>query len=1609
MTSKTKHIDYNELDNLPSRNDFIDKELNDQIKEDIKDRKNVYFMPNTVEESTRYSKGVNKYIVYIIGVLGDGTRAMVTLENIEVYFDTLVEDCETAEGLKANMQTNFQKKGIYYTKVEIVKGYKQNEFSTKPSDWIRFHFNNLKDRHDAILYVHKLDRPGWDGVVDGYQEKRKTANDDDGGFIHNFYFPKIARERAFNTCGWNRLPAECYSFTKLGSNNHPSTNCDYCFYVDVGNYLPASDQEMKEYYWAARDKTLNMTWDIETYTHSDQSGAPPTPEDTNWDVFMICMTFHWFYTSDALIKVCLVDKMTAGTNDLNEYVFYDDEEIEEEAHKLLKKHKIGHKVTIDEEPVLLDKFRKQTKEKQSICNYIIECGNERNILMAFTRIIKRMSPDMITAFNGGGFDWPMVREKLRRYSLLTTFKKSISTFPLNIYTTKSGHTGGDTEDKIYKYSWSNERVKISAEEMLTMLRLNIPGILDTDCMIVFKQMYPRSEVKNQYSLNFFLKKNKLKGKQDLPYKTMFKFYKQALDVTERKKEVAIEVTDAIITKMLTLGKDPNEIQTIVNAKRDEIVERKMQDLYLQVRKNMAEVAKYCVVDAFRCQQLYNIRAIVSEKREIGNGAYVPLFAAFYRAGGMKVRHIVGNACYNYDKVADCKIMFSNARPSNKKVKFPGAWVFPPKKGLNTKRPVVGLDFASLYPSLMMCYNLSPEKSIEDRPGAKKMVEELEQTGYILHRIDFVAEVTDDNAPDCGSHFPVGGWTVRHSNVHNPGDKVDFIVNGVPHKRQGEEPLPGEMMGIFPSTELKLYNERRVMKKRFVALDRLIERMEVIVAENEKIGNYPYDYSSITEADLEKTGYTREQLLNELTRDTILDEIIFDCNKTNAKQKAKKIFMNTFYGEQGNTLSSIFKLLVAGGVTAGGQYNIKMVAELCASMQYFVWYGDTDSCYISSPDSLFENVDHIYELFAGNAKTMISKYNGEDITYKDIPEHDVEFIAGKFILSHTAYREAYKKEEGKLKCKEVTLEEFNLSNEENYKKYCEEIFRIATEVSASNITDTQRKHLWKLTFYRLREEYWIMMVQITRRDLTRLADYVNDHLKRENGTGYLRMDYEEVLFPVVFTGKKKYFGFQHLEEENFHPKAKDIFIRGIDIIKQGQSDLAREIGMEIIEEVCSVFNDSEMIDLVHQKIKQIYATKWDLRHFILNAKYRPHKKNVSINTFADRMRDRHSKYNDSNGPWFDPIKAATHAPPEAGDPFQYVVVKRDQSYDIRGRKIDLKKGDRMEYVAVYEASQETEDPYHIDLNYYMEGAIQGLFARFIAYREEFVAPANIDVDQEDAYSIKLSKKYVEEYCNKISGVDKEGDRLVGRNYQRITRSVEKQIKQKIDDQNETSLSVIINNMKLPIAKVGSVSTNTDAEFNQGVIDTIEIADQYAKELAELSCREFNVGEAFVKKMKHRWENNPGPLYDINSEYRVKMTPKGIKSGTRHAHAEQLIQLRKKALTELCPTIFQCLQEYNYEVNELIIEARKRETIIDDDYVDYVANFDQQILGHFRQFYNDIIDLAGAYYYKKFLNSISYALHGEIAKRTRTSTKPDIDLDCEKNRILDIKCIDEPEFT
>src|SRR5437763_10720090 len=96
----------------------------------------------------------------------------------------------------------------------------------------------------------------------------------------------------------------------------------------------------------------------------------------------------------------------------------------------------------------------------------------------------------------------------------------------------------------------------------------------------------------------------------------------------------------------------------------------------------------------------------NDYKKVTSIAYITLFDTHYYAIEKKVCNLLGAKAWVQN------ILFTmKASEQKESEKYSEAYVFPPEKSLENKRPVIGLDFASLYPSIIMNYNLSPEKMI----------------------------------------------------------------------------------------------------------------------------------------------------------------------------------------------------------------------------------------------------------------------------------------------------------------------------------------------------------------------------------------------------------------------------------------------------------------------------------------------------------------------------------------------------------------------------------------------------------------------------------------------------------------------------------------------------------------------------------------------------------------------------------------------------------------------------------------------------------------------------------------------------------------------------------
>ena len=1303
------------------RHDLLNENDIKLIENKVKCKNNILFMGNDLAENFPS----NIYQLMIYGILPCGSKTVIEINGIEPYID-IQGDINLSENENIiKIRNLLMKENLNYTNIKINIGKAFMLYNENNNYFIRIFFKSLKNRKDAINYFHL--------------RKIITYNND-----ISCYYRVVARDFKINLTSWNILSNYNVIF------NSYLYNVKYHIKIDIDDIKSYSDDDYSEFKDIPKqllqlDKSISMCFDIEAYAGNKYGSIPcgKNPEDI---LFMLCMTYQFINSKNYLLNVCLVTKPCDPQEDL----------------------------------------------------LTIVCHNESNLIKLFAVINKFIQPDFITEFNGSEFDWPFLINKAIMFDLVLYLSehmsiKKLTNYDLNI-------------DQILKWQYKEERVKAEADRYVISRNLNLQGYLPFDTRIVFKQLYP---TESKSSLNHYLMLNNLGSKDDMPINELFRIFREGTSA------------------------------------------------------EMKLVAHYCFIDSWKLHLLNIKKNTIQDKREVCKLSFTSMFDGFYRANGLKVRNLIISQAITKNLYINNYRAFDET-DDEEKGKYPGAIVLNPVKGLisplytvdefnrkidienrinqeNIKNlqnyisnnyedvyvnkninyniidnnlhnftklyenylnenefryPISGLDFSSLYPSLIMAYNLSPEYLVID----KNYYKELKEKNIDMHEINFQF-----------NEKPIIAWTVRH-NENNKNSNF----------------------GLYPHILKFLFNERKNMKKSLFKYKEEKEHFETL-------DNYENNSEYL--------------------------DCVFNLSYVDSKQKALKVFMNTFYGELGNQRSPLFALPLAGGITSSGQYNLMMIHDHVKKRKCKIYYGD--SVIGNTPIIIKRNnnieVIPIKDFNWNNIKNEIIQSNTKELIYDNITEVYTEngWTKIKKCIRHYTNKDLFRitthngsvivtedhslldNNKQKIKpddCKigtellhwdTIDTENIIFPNDINKKleklyknnKYCSKnqidiqylylyqkkhynnilidyidgyyYLHINKQIKNPNIIkkieyigksndyvydlETESHHfaagVGKMVVHNTdslyitcpdkcfrninkqyytqqikKEEYCTKLVEKTFKAIDLIKDEVNDILFKDNGTPYLKMAYEEVLFPVVFLAKKKYYGIPHEGMVNFKPK--DLFIRGLEVKKRGVSELLKKVCLEIMWDSVSLTNIYNIRELVETKINYVFTNKWDIEDFIQTAVWKPEKQNITINTFVSRMKEINGKI------------------PEPYERFKFVVIKKyPYKYDLKGRQLELKKGDKIEYLETA-ISENLE----IDLTYYFEGELTGQFARLISYDNEFEEYLeNGDVDDDKTFKncqkhiLQLSNKYNSKFINR------------GKIFKEIYRNVNKKItKRKIYD-------------------------------------------------------------------------------------------------------------------------------------------------------------------------------------------------------------------------------------
>jgi DNA polymerase elongation subunit (family B) len=943
------------------------------------------------------------------------------------------------------------------------------------------------------------------------------------------YYRVVARGYDLNLSGWNVLRGYRVDYKS-------NSKAQYSLRIDVTNiHSIMNEKELSVYARkhgldpsvAKYENLIVSSFDIEMIP-AIPDRFPDANKNINDSIFMICLTYHFVKRSEAMLSVCLTLKPTDALGNV----------------------------------------------------FMVHCRTETCLLQAFAKFMSMMQPDLITEFNGGGFDWRNIITKMSHYSIHGSFLEDMSLVRLSPWE--------KSKNMINRYH-REVSIKIGGATAPSISKgFKMEGFVGFDTLVVFKQLEPNAD---SHKLNECLRRCNLGSKDAMDVKEMFRIYREGS------------------------------------------------------REEMKLVAHYCYIDTFKLQQLLLKKNVVQDRREVSNLSYTSLYDNFFFAGGSRMRNLLMNRGAKMGYFFDTQYRPVIADPT---AKFPGAYVVPPIKGIvkptmrldeylaqhesppseeqlhegyqfiekcfealyhgpnpsslvaeapifmkpyveyvsknTTHYPISGLDYASLYPSIIMTYNISPEKLVIDAAYATQ----LQQLGHKLQYISF---------PFCGEMM--NAWFVRHENV------------------EANYSICGKLL-------IELFARRAELR---CTLKHLGE--------------------SMFEMEQEMKPFMERDVLCEYPRLDEYTDTKFDHACCDSKQKAVKVFMNTLYGEMGNFVSCICAVQVAGGVTTMGRYNLRLAKTFVETeLKMKVYYGDTDSLYVTC-----------------NREYFI--------------EYDRDYFTGK---------------------------------------------------------------VDKLT-------YGTRLVEETFRQIEIAKHRVNTYLITDNGSTFLKMAYEEVLFPAAFLSKKKYFGVPHEENVDFYPRK--LFLRGLEVVKRGSSNVLKDVVHEVLGEVMNLLTTRDIIEIVKEAIVRVFNTPWSIDAFAKTKVYRPDKNNIPVVSMITRYRLMNYRMI-----------------PEPNVRFRYVICKYyPWGYDMQGKQSKMTIGDRMELV-----ERVIEEDLPIDLEYYFDNELTGEFARLITFCDAFadVVPImelpvqtsemneiEIEVLQKEIYQrtedtlFKAAKRYIGQLAKKYS--------------------------------------------------------------------------------------------------------------------------------------------------------------------------------------------------------------------------------------------------------------------
>ena len=513
---------------------------------------------------------------------------------------------------------------------------------------------------------------------------------------------------------------------------------------------------------------------------------------------------------------------------------------------------------------------------------------EKEVLVAWTKLIQREKPDMIIGYNIFGFDYTFMFERAKETKCVFDFLKlSCNRDEMCGYLDRDDPTNMN----LVKIEESSI-VIASGQHDLQFVKMS--GRIQIDLYNYFRRSVNLEQYKLDYVSGYFIGDgvNKVEEVQD----GITKIFSKNLDGLREQDFVCFEEIEYTTDKynngekfhVLELNREEKWYTIKGNVQfnpkkkirwgmaKDDVTPQDIFRLTAQGPDERAIVAKYCIQDCNLVFELLKKIDIITEFIEMAKLCSVPIDFLVMRGQGIKITSFIAKKCREKNTLMP---VIEKAEGDEG---YEGAIVLEPKTNLYLDDPVACVDYSSLYPSSMISENLCH--------SSKVWTKEYDLEGNLIK------ETGDEDYDNLAGYEYVDVHYDTFTYVRKtPKAAAQKVKIGTKHCRFAQ--YPNNEKAILPSVLSELLAARKATKKLkaqetnpFMANVYDKRQLSIKLTANSLYGQtgaktstfYEPDVAASTTATGRKLLTYAKRVIEEVYGDTIMESKKYGKVKSNAK-------------------------------------------------------------------------------------------------------------------------------------------------------------------------------------------------------------------------------------------------------------------------------------------------------------------------------------------------------------------------------------------------------------------------------------------------------------------------------------------------------------------------------------------------------------------------------------------------------------------------------------------------------------------------------------------------------------------------------------------------------